>query len=121
MRGRPRPKALRGAAGRHCAVAARRLGLCAPTAATPVPSRTLPLRWEGERMLEMFTPDFYLPDHDLYIELTTLRQKLVTYKNRKLRQLRELYPDINIRLLYRKDYHRLLAKYGYLPLGDQGQ
>ena len=78
--------------------------------------RSFPLRWEGARMIEMLTPDFYLPDLDLYIELTTLKQSLVTEKNRKLRRLRELYPDINIKLLYRKDFHRLLAKYGFGPL-----
>jgi hypoxanthine phosphoribosyltransferase len=61
----------------------------------------------------MFTPDFYLPEHDLYIELTTMKQSLVTPKNRKLRLVRELYPDINVRLLYRKDYQQLLAKAGY--------
>ncbi len=71
--------------------------------------RSFPLRWDGEQMREMFTPDFYLPDLDLFVELTTMRQSLVTEKNRKLRRLRELYPDVNIRLLYRRDYHRLLA------------
>src|SRR5207302_1207522 len=60
----------------------------------------------------MFTPDFYLSDYDLYVELTTMRQRLVTRKNRKLRLLRERYPGINIRLLYRHDYYELLAKYG---------
>ena len=78
--------------------------------------RSFPLRWEGEKIAEMFTPDFYLSDLDLYIELTTLKQSLVTEKNRKLRRLRELHPDLNIKLLYRKDYHRLLARYGYGPL-----
>ena len=78
--------------------------------------RSFPLRWEGDRVVEMFTPDFYLPDLDLYIELTTLKQSLVTEKNRKLRLLRQLYPDINARLLYKRDYHRLLAKYGFGPL-----
>jgi len=61
----------------------------------------------------MFTPDFYLPEHDLYIELTTMRQSLVTPKNRKVRMLRELYPELNVRLLYRRDYQLLLAKAGY--------
>jgi hypoxanthine phosphoribosyltransferase len=73
------------------------------------------LRAKGERVLEMFSPDFYLPELDLYLELTTLRQRLVTKKNRKLRLLRELYPDVNVRLLYRKDYQELLAKYGFGP------
>jgi hypoxanthine phosphoribosyltransferase len=73
------------------------------------------LRAKGQRVLEMFSPDFYLPELDLYLELTTLRQRLVTKKNRKLRLLRELYPDVNVRLLYRKDYQELLAKYGFGP------
>ena len=74
---------------------------------------SFPVAWEGERVAEMFTPDFYLPEHDLYIELTTMKQSLVTPKNRKVRLLRELYPDVNVRLLYRKDYQQLLAKAGY--------
>jgi hypoxanthine phosphoribosyltransferase len=80
--------------------------------------RSFPLRWEGERIYEMFTPDFYLKDLDLYVELTTLKQGLVTQKNRKLRRIRELYPDINIKLLYRRDYYRLLAKFGVGPLAE---
>jgi bifunctional protein TilS/HprT len=58
-----------------------------------------------------FTPDFYLPDLDLYIELTTLNQSLVTKKNRKIKKLRELYPETNIKLFYKKDYNSLLFKY----------
>jgi hypoxanthine phosphoribosyltransferase len=81
--------------------------------------RSFHLRWEGDRVVEMFTPDFYLIDLDMYVELTTLKQSLVTEKNRKLRHLRELYPDINIKLLYRRDYHRLLAKYGFGPLAQE--
>ncbi len=80
--------------------------------------RSFPLRWEGDRMKEMFTPDFYLPALNLYVELTTLRQSLVTEKNRKLRRLRELYPEIKITLLYKRDFDRLLAKYGYGPLAQ---
>ncbi|MEC8946751.1 MAG: hypothetical protein VYA26_04635 [Actinomycetota bacterium] len=56
-----------------------------------------------------FTPDFYLPDHDLYLEVTTLRQSLVTRKNRKVRLLRERHPGIHIRILYRRDLERLLV------------
>lgn len=77
--------------------------------------RTFPLRRKGERILEAFTPDFFLPDLNLYVELTTLRQKLTTEKNRKMRLLRQLYPQINVKLLNKKDYLRLLAKYGYGP------
>lgn len=60
------------------------------------------------RPSEMFTPDFYLPDERHYLELTTMRQRLVTRKNRKLRLLRDLYPDLRIKLLYRRDYHQLI-------------
>lgn len=77
--------------------------------------RSFPLRWEGERIVEAFTPDFFLPDLNLYVELTTMRQRLATEKNRKVRLLRELYPEIQIRLINKKDYLRLLAKYGYGP------
>jgi len=80
--------------------------------------RSFPLRWEGNRIAEMFTPDFYLPELDLYVELTTLKQNLLTEKNRKLRQLRALYPEVNIRLLNKNDFLKLLAKYGYGPLGE---
>ena len=80
--------------------------------------RSFPLRWEGGKIAEMFTPDFYLPELDLYVELTTLKQNLLTEKNRKLRQLRELYPQINVKLLTKNDFLKLLAKYGYGPLGE---
>lgn len=75
--------------------------------------RTFTLRHDDEgRVLEAFSPDFYLTDLDLYVELTTLKQGLVTDKHRKLRRLRELYPEINIKLLHKRDYLSLLAKYG---------
>jgi len=71
---------------------------------------TLHFDREGNPMVS-FTPDFYLPDLDLYIELTTLNQKLVTKKNYKIKKLKELYPYINIKLFYKKDYNSLLFKY----------
>jgi len=80
--------------------------------------RSFPLRWEGDKIAEMFTPDFYLPELDLYVELTTLKQSLLTDKNRKLRRLKELYPEVNVKLLTKSDFLKLLAKYGYGPLGQ---
>src|SRR5918911_240270 len=71
--------------------------------------RSFLLQEREGRVAEMFTPDFYLPDLDLFVELTTLRQRLVTRKNRKLRRLQELYPEVNVRLLYKRDYYELLA------------
>jgi hypothetical protein len=78
--------------------------------------RTFTLEWDhDERATQAFSPDFYLPAYDLYIEITTLNQRLVTKKNRKARRLRELYPDVNIRVLYQRDYLHLLVKYGLEP------
>lgn len=84
--------------------------------------RTFPLRYAEDdgRMIEAFSPDFYLPDLDLYIELTTLKQGLVTDKHRKLRALRDLYPDVQIKLLYKKDYLSLIAKYGIGAVNEVG-
>ena len=80
---------------------------------------TFPILWnlDGD-VVESFSPDFYLPDLDLYLEMTTLRQKLVRKKNRKLRRLRELYPSINIKLFYARDFRALMLKYGKLALVD---
>lgn len=79
--------------------------------------RSFLLARENGKVTEMFTPDFYLTELDLYIELTTLKQSLVTEKNRKVRRLQELYPEVNIKLLNKNDYLKLLAKYGYRPPG----
>lgn len=65
-------------------------------------------------IISAFTPDFYLPDYDLYIELTTQKQRLVNYKNRKIRRLKELYPDVNIKMIYGKDYKNILRKFGLI-------
>ena len=81
---------------------------------------TFPIAWnlDGE-VIESFSPDFYLPDVELYVELTTLKQKLVRKKNRKLRRLRELYPDIRIKLFYARDFRMLLLKFGRLALHEE--
>ncbi len=78
--------------------------------------RSFALAWDRDgRPSQAFTPDFYLPTYDVYIEITTLNQKLVTKKNRKARRLRELHPDVQIRVLYQRDYLHLLVKYGLEP------
>ncbi len=64
------------------------------------------------RVTEAFTPDFYLPDQDLYLEVTVMKQSLVTRKNRKLRKIRELYPDVKVKLFYERDFERLATRYG---------
>ncbi len=74
---------------------------------------TFPIEWSAAGdVIASFSPDFYMPDFDLYIELTTMSQKLVTKKNRKVRRLRELYPDINIKIFYQRDFRALCFKYG---------
>jgi hypothetical protein len=74
--------------------------------------RTFAIEWDEEgSVAASFTPDFYLPDHDTYIELTTLKQNLVTKKNRKVRMLRELYPEITVKVLYASDYRKLVDKF----------
>jgi cytidylate kinase len=75
--------------------------------------RSFPLQWDKDgKVLEAFTPDFYLPDFDLYVELTTMKQANVTKKNRKIRLLRTIYPHVNIQVFYQKDVQDLVIKYG---------
>jgi hypothetical protein len=72
-----------------------------------------PILWDLEgNVLESFAPDFFLPDLELFIELTTLQQRLVRKKNRKVRRLRELYPNLRIKLFYARDFRALMLKYG---------
>lgn len=75
--------------------------------------RSFPIQWDREgKVSEAFTPDFYLPEFDLYVELTTMKQSLVTKKNRKVKLLKELYPHVNIQVFYQKDFENLIFKYG---------
>ena len=75
--------------------------------------RTFALEWDRHgQVTAAFSPDFYLPQQDLYVELTTMRPKLITKKNRKVRRLQELYPEINIKLFKRNDLRDMMIKYG---------
>lgn len=81
--------------------------------------KTFNLEWNEKGKVKLaFTPDFYLPDQDLYVELTTLRPQLASIKNKKLRLMNELYPEIKIKLMKRRDIRDLLIKYG---LYDEAQ
>ncbi len=88
---------------------------------------TFPLVWNlSGAVVESFSPDFYLPELDLYLEITTLKQSLVRKKNRKLRRLRALYPDVRVKLFYARDFRALMLKYGRSALtaslsGTSGQ
>jgi hypoxanthine phosphoribosyltransferase len=75
--------------------------------------RSFPLQWDKDgKVAEAFTPDFYLPEFNLYVELTTMKQANVTRKNRKIRLLRAIYPHVNIQVFYQKDVQDLVTKYG---------
>lgn len=77
--------------------------------------RTFPLdKNEDGEVTEAFTPDFYLPEQDLYVELTTLRPQLSSHKNRKLKRMQELYPEVNIKLFKRREVRNLMIKYGLM-------
>ncbi len=72
-----------------------------------------PLEWDAEGNISLgFRPDFYLPEYDTYIELTTLKQKYVTEKNKKVKLLQKLYPDININIVYKKDFKSIIERFG---------
>jgi hypoxanthine phosphoribosyltransferase len=80
---------------------------------------TFPILYDRDgAVLESFSPDFYLPELELYVEITTLKQRLVRKKNRKLRRLRDLYPGLRVKLLYARDFRALLLKYGRISLAD---
>ncbi len=75
--------------------------------------RAFEIEWDADgNVTRQFRPDFYLPDDDLYIEITTMNQKLVTKKNGKVRRLRELYPEVRCKIFYQRDFHHLIVKYG---------
>lgn len=75
--------------------------------------RSFALAWDRRNQpLEMFTPDFYLPEFDLYVELTTMKQSLVTKKNRKVKLLKQIYPEVNIQVFYQRDFQNLVFKHG---------
>jgi hypoxanthine phosphoribosyltransferase len=73
--------------------------------------RSFPLAWDDNgNVVEAFKPDFYLPEQQLYVEITVMKQSLVTRKNRKIRKVRELYPDVKVKLFYRRDIERLAQR-----------
>ena len=74
--------------------------------------KTFPIEWDAEGNVKLaFSPDFYLPKFDLYLELTIMNQKYVTRKNRKAKKLRELYPGTNVRIVYKKDFQTLIERF----------
>ena len=81
---------------------------------------TFPLAWDEQgNVTEAFAPDFYLPEQNLYVELTTLRPQLIRHKNRKLRRMKELYPEISIKLFKRQDLRDMMIKYGLVDEAEK--
>jgi len=74
---------------------------------------SFPIQWDRDgKVLEAFTPDFYLPEFDMHVELTTMKQSLVTKKNHKIKLLKTIYPQVNIQVFYQKDFQNLIFKHG---------
>ena len=73
--------------------------------------KTFPVEWDAEGNVTMaISPDFFLPKFNLYLELTTMDQRYVTKKNKKMRLVKELYPGTNIRIVYKKDFNELVDR-----------
>jgi hypoxanthine phosphoribosyltransferase len=73
--------------------------------------RSFPIAWnEHGRPIEFFTPDFYLPEFDLYLELTVAKPIRNSRKNRKVRLLRSHHPRINVKLFNRRDVERVFSR-----------
>jgi hypothetical protein len=71
------------------------------------------LRWDRcGTPVAGFRPDFWLPDHGCFVELTTADQRLVTRKNGKVRRMRELYPEVDVVVVYQRDFLDLLSRHG---------
>jgi hypothetical protein len=82
--------------------------------------KTFPLEWDEKgNVIEAFKPDFYLPQQNLYVELTTLRPKLTQKKNRKLKRIKELYPDVNIKLFKRRELRNMMLRFGLVDEAER--
>jgi len=70
------------------------------------------LAWnENGQPTRGFRPDFYLPELNVFIELTVLEQRLVTKKNAKIRAFRALYPEVELVVVYQKDFNDIVLKH----------
>lgn len=79
---------------------------------------TFPIEWDLEGNVTLaFSPDFYLPKFNTYIELTSMNQRYVTIKNKKAKRVRELYPGTNVKIVFKKDFQSLVERFG----SDEGE
>ena len=72
--------------------------------------KSFPLKWGSGAIKMMFTPDFYLPEYNTYIEITTMDQKLITKKQKKIKLARILYPQTSFKLINEKEFYNFLTK-----------
>lgn len=73
--------------------------------------RSFPIAWnQAGRAVEFFTPDFYLPEFDLYLELTAAKPAFKTRKNRKIRLLQSHHPEVKVKLFTRRDIERVFSR-----------
>ena len=73
--------------------------------------RSFPILWDnGGKPVAFFTPDFYLPDYDVYIEMTVAKPAMNTRKNRKLRLMAQHHPRVRVKLFTRRDVERLFGR-----------
>lgn len=71
---------------------------------------SFPIAWNEAGLInEWFTPDFYLPQYDMFVELTVQSPRLLSRKNRKIRLLRGAYPELNVKLLTKRDIDRVFS------------
>lgn len=75
--------------------------------------RTFPIKWDAEgHVIQAFSPDFYLPRFNNYIELTTMDQRYTAAKKKKVDLLKKLYPGTNISIVYKNDFYTLVERFG---------
>jgi len=83
----------------------------------------LDLKWEYEPTVfvikekngiikKAFKPDFYIPELNLYIEISTCQNR--RRKRRKVEQAQEMHPDANIILLLSDRLNEIFSDYSYL-------
>lgn len=69
---------------------------------------SFPLKWGSGAIRMMFTPDFYIPSLDIFVEITTMNQKLITRKSKKIKIAKKLYPEKHFKLINEKEFYNFL-------------
>lgn len=67
-------------------------------------------RHDDGSVKEAFTPDFFLPELGIYVELTVMRQRLTNRKRRKASKARTR-SGVTVEILFRRDLERLARRW----------